>query len=88
MSTAQSRTENMKAAMDCKSHAKVLKLTVTLTEQHTQSTEEHPGKLSIPLPLVVLNQEIRTPDQASMAAHALRGLADLLDEQRGVKVDR
>lgn len=66
---------------------KVLKLTVALTEQYTQATEEHPGKLSIPLPLVTLNHEIRTPEQSVLAAHALRGLADLLDEQRGAKVD-
>ena len=66
---------------------KILKLSATLTEQWPLAPDEAGNqKLTIPIHLITLNQEIRTPDQAFMAAHALRGLADLLDEQRGVKV--
>ena len=62
---------------------KILKLSVMLTEQHAQPTEEHPGKLSIPLPLVTHEpRDTGTPDEAYMTAHAVHGLADMLDEQR------
>ena len=77
-----------KRAVPAVQDGKILKLSATLTEQWPLAPDEAGNqKLTIPIHLITLNQEIRTPDQAFMAAHALRGLADLLDEQRGAKVD-
>ena len=65
---------------------KVLNLSSILTEQRRHQGENG-GKLTIPLNLVSLNQQIRTPEQATMAANALRAVATLLDGGRGVVVD-